>query len=216
MKLYRQNDGVKSGRQAANIQTCVCSDEQGLFLNNRQVSWAVAVIVLLSFFVFITGYFLGKRKAVEAFSHTVDQHSFADQIYTSMCSLYDAPTSDNSVKEEPSQKEALITLAAQETALEKPEPETTTKQSAQVPSKQYMAQLIGFGTQKAAEQFKNRLCKNDMPVKIIKRQSKTAKGKVTTWYQAVTHKYDDKHKLETIVDQIAKKERLKGTRIVVC
>ena len=69
----------------------------------RQMSLAVAALLALSFFIFMTGYFLGKRKAIQEFSYHVDQESLADQIYSSMCVLYDAKD-DNEDEEEVSEE----------------------------------------------------------------------------------------------------------------
>jgi hypothetical protein len=55
----------------------------------RMLSLAVAGFIVFSFFIFIGGYFLGKQSAAQEFAYKADQDSLADQIYSSMCVLYD-------------------------------------------------------------------------------------------------------------------------------
>src|SRR5579863_2687015 len=59
-------------------------DDQGLFIPNRQLSVVVAILLLLAFSLFMTGYFLGKRKAVEQFTQEMQQDAIADKIYTTV------------------------------------------------------------------------------------------------------------------------------------
>jgi len=80
----------------------------------------------------------------------------------------------------------------------------------------YYAQLIGFGTKKAAEKFARRLQHNNMPVTVKSRHSSTAKGKKITWYQVVTQELTDKNLLEKLVNEITLKERLVDVRIITC
>ncbi len=68
-------------------------------MHNNQVSIIVAGLLLLSFFLFMGGYFLGQKNAITAFSNKIEQESFSDQIYSSMCSL-----SDNGQVEEDGQE----------------------------------------------------------------------------------------------------------------
>lgn len=68
---------------------CPCSDTDGLYITSRQVSLLFSALLLLIFFIFIGGYFFGKRKALEDYSQHLDQQSLADKIYFSICSLYD-------------------------------------------------------------------------------------------------------------------------------
>ena len=65
---------------------CPCSTNQGLFIPNRQLSFIVASLLLLFFSIFMAGYFLGKKKAVEQFTQEMRQDAFADQIYTTVLS----------------------------------------------------------------------------------------------------------------------------------
>ena len=70
-----------------NEPECYCSSNQGLFVPNRQLSFIVAGLLFLSFCVFMTGYFLGKKNVVEQFSEKIQQEAFADQVYATVLSL---------------------------------------------------------------------------------------------------------------------------------
>ncbi|HSW73599.1 MAG TPA: hypothetical protein VLG71_00420, partial [Candidatus Limnocylindria bacterium] len=66
-------------------------NNEDIVIGKQQGSWLAAGILLIMFFVFIAGYFLGQQKAIEQFSVKVDQESLADKIYTSLYSVYDNP-----------------------------------------------------------------------------------------------------------------------------
>jgi hypothetical protein len=63
-------------------------DKKGIFLENRHISLMLSAVILMGFFVFISGYFFGKKKTVEKFYSKVDQESLADHVYYSVCSNY--------------------------------------------------------------------------------------------------------------------------------
>ena len=66
---------------------CVCNRSDGLFIPNRQVSMLIAALMMVLFITFLGGYFFGKKYMVEQFVAKVEQDSFADQIYSSLCAL---------------------------------------------------------------------------------------------------------------------------------
>ncbi len=82
--------------------------------------------------------------------------------------------------------------------------------------KKYYAQLIGFGTQQAAQRFVKKLAKKQIPVEIVKHCSRTAQGKTINWYQVVTMPYEDKQQLLNLVDSVQKTEKIQDARIVAC
>ncbi len=165
-----------------------------LYLTNRQVSWLTASIVLCSFFIFISGYFLGQRKAIEQFNEVVDKDVIADATYAELYTQH-----------KPSEQ---ATHAAQKT-----EPIDQLRQSEHG---QHYAQLIGFGTSRAADRFVDRLQQKNMPVKVVERYSKTAQGKEIIWYQVVTERFNKKDDLIAFTQKLKKEERLNDIRIVSC
>ena len=202
------------------------------------MSLLVSSVIVVCFFVFIAGYFLGKKKAVEKFYHKIKQDSFADHIYYSMCSMYDKQgeqlgqgggTEMRSTNVELADVDATTKKKAA-TVSEKPEIAVVqhSKKAAGVADDdvlpeieveercQYYAELIGFGTERAARRFADKLLKNNVTVSVKRRRSKSARGRVITWYQVVTGRFDDKDDLIALVDDVSARERLKDVRIVSC
>ncbi|MEX0849741.1 MAG: SPOR domain-containing protein [Candidatus Dependentiae bacterium] len=160
-----------------------------LYLTNRQVSWLTASIVMLSFCVFIAGYFLGQRKALEQFNDIMEQ-----EVATKSVIVDEAfPAHANVVNTSGPIAQNIVPVA-----------------------KCYKAQLIGFGTSRAAHQFADRLQNKNMPVRVDERHSRTAQGKKIIWYQVTTEPFSDKQELLAFVEKIKKEERLKDIRIVSC
>lgn len=217
---------------------CQCGDKSGVFLTGRQMSWLVSSVIMVCFFVFISGYFLGKKKAVEKFYHKIKQDSFADHIYSSMCSMYDKQNeqlgegggteiqlTDIGLVDADSMEQKL-TGASQESEVAAPKHggQTTcvavdagVRPEFEVEERcQYYAELIGFGTERAARRFADKLSKDNVAVSVKRRRSKTVRGRVITWYQVVTGTFDDKDDLIALVDDVSARERLKDVRIVSC
>lgn len=207
-----------------------------LVLSARHVSWAVSSFLLVCFFVFISGYFLGKKKAAEKFYSKVKEESFSDQIYYSMCSMYnktdDQLAQEGAVSEgedldplpevKNMQESSDVPLLAQAAAAVQKEINQESQKRLEVVSSdqkeiiKYYAELIGFGTNRAAEKFANKLKKDNISVSVKRRRSKTAKGRVITWYQVVTERFSNRNDLIALVDDISAQERLKDVRIVSC
>jgi hypothetical protein len=158
-----------------------------LYLSNRQVSWLIASLILLSFFIFIAGYFLGQRKAVD---HQIELVALQGM----------APVRENPVDDPIAGMSQSDIISTDEFS----------------PEQLYKAQLIGFGTMRAAHQFADRLQQKNLPVRVQERHSKTAQGKEVIWYQVTTELFNDKKELMAFVEKIKKEERLKDIRIVTC
>jgi len=193
-------------------------DPHVLTLNPRQLSIVIAGVVVLGFFVFIAGYFYGQKNAAEHFTYRLDQESLADQIYSSVCGLYDnhtdadgaeeaesseKPEAPEEVKESPSTEEAPGVVA-------QPVPVAVQK----TPEKQYYAQLVGFNTEPAAQKCLDRLKKSGYRVTLEKRSSTSKGGAKVAWYQVVTVPYSDKRALVEVVEKIKKAEKINQVRIL--
>lgn len=186
-------------------------------LTQRQLSLLVAGLLAFSFFIFIGGYFLGKKRAAEEFSYKADQDSLADQIYSSMCVLYD--TKDESEDSEENEPESEISENSEN--LEKneeilPEVENST-QTQETFGPKYFAALAGFSSTTLADGKKmlNRLKARGFDVQLIERSSKSVKGEAHIWYQIITASYSNKEELQQIVSQIAKLEHIKEKNISI-
>lgn len=196
--------------------------KNGLFFSNRQVSWMLSFFILTSFFVFIAGYFLGKKKGIEKFYNKVNQDSFADSIYYSVCSIYDKDeafikqesTEQESENLDVSENNIVVDAVNNQKNGEFRSLKKENKVKKPKDNKNYYAELIGFGTTRAANKFADRLKKRGFSVIVKRRKSQTAKGRTIVWYQVITEKFDTKNDLIAFVDIIKDKEKLKGVRIV--
>jgi hypothetical protein len=199
-----------------NENACYCSTNQGLFVPNRQLSVVIAGFLFLCFCIFITGYFLGKKNVAEQSVQAMQQEAFADHIYSSVLTAEQKIESHNTSTLLASQSpvieivEQLITQDDTQIAVVVPQNESTQRII------QYYAQLIGFGTEKSAHLFVNKLAAKGIQTEIKKRVSKTVKGKTSYWYQVVTPLYSNKDDLSQLVDKITKEENIKDASIRVC
>lgn len=182
------------------------------------------------------------------FSSKLEQESFGDQIYSSMCSMCEtgdveegneqeeasdsgepqiqSDTIENKVEQ--STEENSTEVASNDTAYEVPATALVLLQAGTHGAAQkieleedeqeaeYFAQLVGFGTAHAAQQFVQRLSRKEIPVMVRKRQSRTARGRFITWYQVVTEKYSDRAELDRLVQRLKKEEKLNDVQIVTC
>ena len=227
------NNKTKENLEAATQKKCVCSSLQGLFIPNRQLSLAVSGCIAMLFLSFMTGYFFGGQHAAQDFMHQVNHVSFNDQMSASLCALTkecamvndngnDSSTNSNTIDDDASFQEcvrdnahdlsdhSLIKVELKEDVLSVPALDIKKSE------KRFYAQLIGFGTQQAAQRFAKKLESRHIPVEINKHSSRTAKGKTINWYQVVTVPYEDKQQLLSIVDAIQKTEKIQDIRIIGC
>jgi hypothetical protein len=194
-----------------NEPSCYCSSNQGLFVPNRQLSLIVAGLLFLGFCTFMTGYFLGKKNVVEQFSEKIQKEAFADQVYTTV--LANAQEQENDLAPINSSLVTDVEIAQMD-----PQSIETMElvPDSELPTTFYYGQLIGFGTEKAAHLFVNKLASKGIDTEIKKRVSKTVKGRTSYWYQVVTPAYSNKNDLIVLVDRIAKEENIKDASICAC
>lgn len=197
------------------------SHEYTIKLTMRQLSLAMAALLAFSFFVFIAGYFLGQKKAAEEFSFRADQDSLADQIYSSMCVLYDAKDEN----EDAGENESGEDVESNETS-DSIEPKDESNQiivsqpvvpQTVVLQKQFVATIAGFGANNCGDGKKlvQQLTNKGYPVELVERASRTAKGKTVIWYQIVTKPYASKGALEKAIHEIAKLAHVKEKSISI-
>ncbi len=175
-----------------------------LRLNEQQLSHIVAALLLVAFFIFIGGYYWGKKSALEPFADQLESDSLADKVSYAFFTLYDQQEQDD---EEAIQKEQDAGDIAQAVS---PEPQENKVdelvQEAQASKGLYYAELAGFGTAKAAQACVDQLRKKGFRVRSVMRESKNAHGKIITWYQVLTEPSESEEKLLRIL------EELKNTR----
>lgn len=203
---------------------CLCESNQGLFVPNRQLSALVALLLFLFFACFITGYFLGKKCMITSISEQIKYDVLNDQLsddtlktnfdgdgvesVNDLVSLNDTQHHIGTVSEGVVHTSVNELLSINEACTKIMEQENNTIQ--------YYAQLIGFGTEKAAHQFVQKLAAKNIETMVKKHTSRTAKGKTVYWYQVVTPTHTDRHHLELLVSRLEKEERLKDACISTC
>lgn len=179
--------------------------KEGLFVPARQVSMLAAGALTIAAVVFMGGYFIGKKHMMEQFVAQAETDSFADQVYSSMCALYDADTGGEPMllvsEDEQEQEEPLLVHNA-----------TDSVDS----SHAYVGQLLSYHVRRYADSFVQKLAKKNILLEVRTRKSVTAGGEIKEWYQVVTKPYTDRHELEVVVEQLSQEEKIEGAHIIVC
>jgi len=192
----------------------------------RWASDIAAGAVLCAFFVFMAGYFIGKRGAVEEVTQRAECDSFADCIYSSFQGLHDnewaeaAPIAlaELSQPDEPETLDMPSVAAGRMASAATISEETFEVASASTSSsnKKFYAQLAGFRTANAANKLSARLCDRGVKTEVKKRKSRTSRGAEHAWYQVVTVAHNERQPVENIVDRVSREEKIKGAQIVTC
>lgn len=210
-----------------------------IVFNKRQVSMLMASMVIFCLFIFIVGYFLGKRTAMNDFSSDVTQHALHDQIdyllTTQSLQSSQQDDSDQTTEEQYdvdkndtmiSVSQSVVSEKAQNiisTVVEQKNHKIIEAKNTQLPAIQIdenekdsqYACLVGFGTKTAANAFVARLKKHHVPVILKTMISKTVAGKSRTWYQAITPTYDSSQQLQEIVQKVKRLEHIRDNDIKI-
>ena len=175
--------------------------EKNIAVTARQLIVALAFSVVLACFIFIAGYFLGKKRAAQEFSYRIDQDSLADQIYSSLCALYDSK--ENEISQEQEEVDEESPPSSSEIS-----ENTFSQADSHEPLRggtQYRAIIAGFSASKvgAGKDLVARLTNCGYPAELVERFSRT-KGKTVVWYQVATKPYESSLALENVKSKIAK------------
>lgn len=174
-----------------------------LMLTPIQVTRLSVGLLLTVFFIFMAGYYWGKKQAVEQLAVQFSQDSFADKVYASLCSLYDISEEGDKDKEEGDAEFEIETEASE-----------ASDNNEVVAEKQllYNAQLTGYANFTQADAYCKKLIAKNIPVAIVTRISNNSKGKKATWYQVVTQPLP-LEKLDPIIEYLKKNDRLKDIKV---
>ena len=203
------------------------STNDQIVFTKRQISMIMASMLMVCLFVFIVGFFLGKRTVLDDFSAKTTQDSLHDQIdfLLTTQSLASLQQDDDGVvlsEAGPEKKEitevvntqlvvpAVTTPPTQPIAVVNP-----IKNSVSADKFPAYACLIGFGTKKAAQTFVDRLKKRNVTIILKTMISKTPSGKTRTWYQAITPTYNSLEELQAHIDQVLEFERIRQQDIKI-
>jgi hypothetical protein len=227
----------------ADKDRCVCSDPHYIVGERKTLSHVVALSLLIGFFIFVSGYFLGKRVATQEFLHQFEQESFADRISHSLHTQYSSHAAAlDTVKQaeaetvgaQSSQSTSMDLATASPEKLEVAEAQQTVVQPTAVPTlvlstesklaesapttkksdkSVYFAQLFG-GTREAAQRCVDLLAHRGITTRMVKKSSKTARSNVVYWYQVETDTFSDRTALEDLVSTVKKIAKLHDVKIV--
>ncbi|MDR3645930.1 MAG: hypothetical protein P4L22_00130 [Candidatus Babeliales bacterium] len=203
---------------------CHCSVD-GFFITNRQTSMVCSLLILLFMMSFISGYFWGHGKATQEFTEKLVDDSFTDKINYAFSNFEktsaepEVESSEEDFEEVESDSQQIAAVKENEKIAQDKLSQASTESQAfaqpdLISDKFYYAELVGFGTMAAAQQFAQRALQHGYNVDIRQRVSKTAKGKSIYWFQAVTEKFDNKDQLMDLVAKIQKTEKIKDVKIV--
>ena len=160
--------------------------EQYIQLTIQQVSRIAAGLIMSSFFIFIAGYYWGKKSVTEQTLEEVAERVLTDKIYAA---LY------KEVNKE----------VHKETHQETHEADKEVTQEKTLDTTAYYIHVGMFTTQKAAQACVQKLKDIDCAATIQQRLSTTAQGKQYAWYEVVTNAYATRAAIEVLQAQIQKK-----------
>jgi hypothetical protein len=216
--------------QPENSQPCHCSSD-GFFITNRQTSMICSLLILLFLMSFVSGYFWGHGKATQEFTEKLVDDSFTDKINYSFYSNFektppepelDADSAEEDFEEVESTPFALSNVEGPNVVVKEDEKEVKVNQGNALTIKNelpqsdtnYYAELVGFGTLQAAQNFVQKARQHGFNIDIKQRVSKTAKGRTIYWFQAITEKLGNKDQLMDLVAKIQKTEKIKDVKII--
>lgn len=196
---------------ASAVQGSLSSEEhcnkRGLHLEKKELNRTIALLIIIGVALFIGGYFLGQHTATEQVLNSVERDSFADQIYYSMCSAQEQKDEDD---DEPADEESAGDQQSAEVNKEQ-----AVEQSKEIKSqKVYYAQIAGFGHQKTAEKYAQQLKNRGFKVHVMKRISRSARGRSVSWYQVVTDDFHDIHEGERVISLLRVQENLRNIELI--
>jgi hypothetical protein len=175
--------------------------------NETQVRSGAALILVLLCLAVVVGYYWGKKRAYEEFLEGCRSDSLSDKIAASLCSLYDADQDEDSAEGSESQDTLLRTTHNGN------DHEKLAQKMTQETEALYFAELAGFGSARQAKDYVKRLQQRSIKAHMVEHVSRSARGKIRTWYQVVTAPmgYDE---LQALVDAIKTEDRLQGVTLV--
>ena len=202
--------------------------EPTVALSRRLIPGLLAILLFLIFLAFMVGYFLGVKYTTDEFVTQIRQETLADQLLVSSVGTQNAATTEQESVDARSNNAETVAETALPLVTAELSPVSESTASAPVAAVEstlqaqssssvarYGAELIGFGTKGAAEEFIKRVTAyNPISLELRERQSKTPRGRVIKWYQVVTGKYEQKQDLQKVLDILIKKERLHDIKIV--
>lgn len=175
-------------------------NEKEFTINARSMSFFIISFSVIFFLSFIAGYYLGKKSAAEDFLYKAEQDSFADQIYSSMCVLYDTKEDADDTQENAEEVDTADTESVEQKIIAE-EP----LQSAATPLKVYEVTLAGFSASRKihAQAMVDRLKKKGYTASLVEVTSTSSSGKKIPWYQVKAEIQVPENSLSAIKHEIS-------------
>ena len=189
-------------------------EDEKIVLDLAHLPYVGFIMLIIGISLFSVGFYYGKRQALDDLMGHIQQESFADKVYSSLCALYD---NYDSLPEETGESSLDGSSDTQETFPESlDEKESNGLETVAADSSlYYFAQLIGFGAQKTADAYAKKVTQRGLSCSVQKRVAQSASGKKRIWYQVVTEPMK-KESLVTLVQKIAREDHLKDIKIQEC
>ena len=183
----------------------------GFVIRQRETSWFISLGLLVVIVSFLGGYFWGQKRAISRFLNKVEEESFADRITYSLYTLTGKSIEEDQNNDASEDQEEEAAAESDEKNSETPSESSI---EADTPEVIYFANIVGFGTLHAANNFVHKVNKMGIPVMVKERSSQTQRGKKIVWYQVVTQDYSDKSELQKALADLQQKEHIKDIKIV--
>lgn len=174
-----------------------------LIVERRVAMRLAALAVITGFLLFVVGYFLGKKHAVSEFMSRIEHESLADQVYSSLQTMYEL--SDNANERSESTDSKSIEEVGNAQKSEEPQNVVAVSEI----RKQYYLQIRDFSTQKSAQALVHRLKQKGVMAHIKVAEGTTQSGKKYRLYQVVSDFITDKQEAEKLALRIKQQEKLK-------
>lgn len=177
------------------------TNQEPFIIEQNHLYYGLAMMVAILVLTFGMGYYYGKKYALNEFMNYIEQESFNDKIFNSLCSLYEVD--DEREEEQVNIPEPANLQADEQESIEPVE---------QPSPRMYYAELAGFAQLKTAQAYRNKLMADGLKVDLVTRTSASSQGKIKNWYQIVTQPYAQKA-LEECINAIALRDHLKDIKI---
>lgn len=168
--------------------------EKNISLNQRQISYIAAAFLLGSFFVFMAGYYWGKRYALEPITEQLVSDALADKIYCSLCA-------DEAFKEE-HKGEQTLAQSEEPKKVSDIEPKSVRLQEGG-----YYAQVARFSSKEDANTRTKKLASFGLHVQVREEPSRSTNNIEKKLYLVCTDFYPSRQELMDTLRPLARRAR---------
>lgn len=181
------------------------NEKNTLFIDRKTAARLSAGLIVGFFALFTTGYFTGKRHALQEIAVQTQNESFNDHITTAIDTMYQP--------QQCTYYDPFDSQQQEEFAQEAPEIQQAHVEQQSEPSARYYAELVGFGARRNAEAFVEKMNGQNIDVRLQDRTSTTKSGKTITWFQILSPQFTEKETLNEFISTIKQHEKLHDIRV---